>query len=46
MRVLVDVVNLLGIERAGAALDALHDLAFFQQEFSQLGAVLAGDAGD
>ena len=26
--------------------DAVHDVAFFQQEFGQVGAILAGDAGD
>jgi len=46
VRVLVDVVNPLGVERAGAALDAVHDVAFFKQEFGEIRAVLAGDAGD
>ena len=46
MRVLVDVVHPLGVEGAGPALDAVGDVAFFKQEFSQVGAVLAGDAGD
>jgi hypothetical protein len=44
--VLVDVVDALGVEQAGAALDAVHDVAFFKQEFGQVAAVLAGDAGD
>jgi hypothetical protein len=43
---LVDVVNPLGVKRAGPAFDAVHDVAFFQQKFSQVGAVLTGDAGD
>jgi hypothetical protein len=46
VRVLVDVVHPLGVERAGAALDAVHDVAFLQQQFSQVAAVLAGDAGN
>jgi len=46
VRVLVDVVYPLCVERAGPALDAVHDVAFFQKKFSQVGAVLAGDAGD
>ena len=46
VRVLVDVVHPLGVEQAGAALDAVHDIAFFEQEFGQVAAVLAGDAGD
>jgi len=44
--VLVDVVYAAGVERAGAALDAVHDVAFFEQQLGQVGAVLAGDAGD
>ena len=46
MRVLVDVVNALRVERAGPALDAVDRVAFFQQEFGKIRAVLAGDAGD
>ncbi len=46
VRVLVDVVYPLGVERAGAALDAVNGVAFFEQEFSQVGAVLACDACD
>ena len=30
VRVLVDVVNPLGVKRASPALDAVHDVAFFQ----------------
>ena len=44
--VLVNVVYTLGIERAGAALDAVHNVTFFKQEFGKVGAVLAGVAGD
>jgi hypothetical protein len=36
----------LGVEQRGAALDAVHLVALFQQELGQIGAVLAGDAGD
>ena len=46
MRVLVDVVYPLGVEGTGPALDAVHDVAFFQQKLGQVGPVLAGDAGD
>ena len=45
VRILVDLVYPLGVKRAGPALDAVHDVAFFQKEFSQVGAVLAGDEG-
>jgi len=46
VRILVDVVHTLGVKGAGAALDAVHDVTFFQQQLGQIGAVLAGDAGD
>ena len=46
MWVLVDVIYPLRIERACAALDAVHDIAFLKQKFSEIAAVLAGDAGD
>jgi hypothetical protein len=44
--VLIEVVDAVGVEQAGAALDAVHFVALVQQEFRQVGAVLAGDAGD
>jgi len=46
VRVLVNVVDPLGIEGAGAALDAVHHVAFFKQELRKVGPVLAGDTGD
>ena len=45
VRVLVEVIDTVG-EQAGTALDAVHLVAFVQEEFGQVGAVLAGDAGD
>ena len=35
VRILVDVVNTVGIERAGAAFDAVHFVTFFQQQFNE-----------
>ncbi len=46
MRVLVDVINTVGIERTGSALDTVAGIAFFQQKFGKVGAVLTGDPGD
>jgi hypothetical protein len=46
VRVLVDVIDAFGVEGRGPALDAVHGVALFQQEFRQVGAVLAGDAGN
>ena len=46
MPVAVEVVDAIGVEQAGAALDAVDDVALVEQEFGQVGTVLAGDAGD
>jgi len=46
MRVLIDVVDAAGIKGRRAALDAMDDIAFFQQQVRQLGAVLPGYARD
>lgn len=46
VRVLVQVVDAVGVEEAAAALDAVHLVAFFEQQFGQIGAVLPGYAGD
>ena len=46
MRILVDVIDALGVEERGAALDAVDFVAFFEQEFREIGTVLSGDAGD
>ena len=44
--VLVQVVDAVGVEQAGPALDAMHFVALVEQKFGQVGAVLPGDAGD
>ena len=44
--VLVDMVYALGVEAAGPALDAVNDIAFFQQEFGKIRAVLASNTSD
>ncbi len=46
VRVLVEVVNAGRIEKRGTALDAMDDVALVEQQFGEVGAVLAGDAGD
>jgi hypothetical protein len=46
MRVLIEMVNALGIKRRGSALNAVHDIAFFQKELSEVGTILASNAGD
>jgi len=42
----VQVVDAVGVEQRGAALDAVDFVALAQQKFGEVGAVLAGDAGD
>ena len=46
MRVLVDMVDPLGVEQRRPALDPVHLIALFEQEFGKVGSVLPGDAGD
>ena len=46
VRIRVEVVDAVGVEGAGAALDAVDGVALAEQELGQVGAVLAGDAGD
>ena len=44
--ILIDMVNALGIEGAGAADDAVDFVAFAQKQLGQIRAVLSGNAGD
>lgn len=46
MRVLIDVVHPLGIEQRGPAFDAVHFIAFGEQKFRQIRAILARDASN
>ena len=46
VRVLVDVVDALGVEGGGAADDAVDLVPLREQELDQVRSVLAGDAGD
>ena len=46
MRVFVNVVNASGIEQRRPPLDAVDFVSLRQQEFSQIRAVLSGNAGD
>ena len=41
-----EMVDTDGVEGAGATDDSVHFISFFQKEFAQVGAVLAGDPGD
>ena len=44
--VLVEVVDAGGVEQRRPAPDAVHDVAFAEQQLGEIGAVLAGNAGD
>jgi hypothetical protein len=44
--VAVEVLDPLGVEGAGAADDAVDEVALGEEELGEVGAVLAGDAGD
>jgi hypothetical protein len=44
--ILVQVVDAVSVEERGPALDAVHRVALVEQELGEVGAVLAGDAGD
>lgn len=46
MGVLVKVVDAIGVEGGGATDDAVDFVAVLEEEFGEVGAVLAGDAGD
>ena len=41
MRIDVEMIDALGIERRRAALDAVHDIALCEQQLGEIGAVLA-----
>jgi hypothetical protein len=40
------MVYALGVERRGSAFDAVYFVAFFQEKFGEVGAILAGDSCD
>ena len=46
VRILVEVVDAVGVEQRGAALDAVDLVALLEQELGEIGAILAGDAGN
>jgi hypothetical protein len=46
VRVLVQVVDAVGIEQRGATLDAVDLIPLADEELGEIGAVLAGDSGD
>ena len=46
VRILVEMIDPVGVEQRRPALDAVDDVPLVEQELGEVGAVLAGDAGD
>jgi len=46
VRVLVQMVDAVGVEQRATALDAMHHIILVEQEFGKVSAILAGDAGN
>ena len=45
-RSLVEMIDAVGVEQGRPPLQAMDDVAFFQQQLGEIGAVLTGHAGD
>jgi hypothetical protein len=45
VRILVQVIDAVGIEQGSAPFDAVDNLAFIYEQFREVGPVLSGDAG-
>ena len=46
VRVLVDMIDALGVEQTRPALDAMHNVSFFQEQFGQISAILTCDTSN
>jgi hypothetical protein len=46
MRILVEMVDALGVKRGSAAFQAVNFITFREEEFRQVRSVLSGDPGD
>jgi hypothetical protein len=46
VRILIEVVDPIGIEKGRPALDAMDLVVFFQEQFSKVGPILSGDSRD
>ena len=46
MGALIQMIDAVGIKQRGTSFDTMYLVPFVQKKFSQIGAVLAGDAGD
>jgi hypothetical protein len=46
VRITIEMIDALGVEQRGTTFDAVHVVAFSQQQFGEIGAVLAGNSRD
>ena len=46
MRIDVEMIDSLGVERRRTPLHTMNDIALFQKELGKVAAILARDAGD
>jgi hypothetical protein len=46
VRILIDMVHTLGVERRGTTFNTVYFITFFQQQFCQVRTILPGNAGD
>ena len=46
VRILIEVINTVGIEQWGAAFNAMYNVVFLQQKLCQIGSILPGNSGD
>src|SRR5215831_679277 len=46
VRVLIEMVDALGVEQRCPAFDAVHDVSLAEEKLRQVGTILSGDAGD
>ena len=46
VRILIQVIDAIGIERRRAALDAVDDVALAEQKVCEIGPILTGDTGN
>ena len=46
VRVLIEMINAIGIEQRGPAFDAVHFISFFQKKFGEICTVLPGYPGN
>ena len=46
VRILIEMIDAIGIKKRGTALDTMDLITFFQEKLGQISPILAGDAGN